>query len=194
LAAKESGHPPDSKAEQGGSLSGYQTGCELLSTNTEGIIMKQQHGFTLIELMIVVAIIGILAAIAIPAYQDYTVRSKISEGLNMAGAAKLAVAETYDSTGLMPTGGNASFGLPQPASISAQYVSSIAVGNDGGGGDGVIEITYRPSIGGNPAIGTTDGGQVIWLTPITSNAGTMDWSCTSGTDIINKYLPANCRH
>ena len=75
--------------------------------------MKQQKGFTLIELMIVIAIIGILAAIAIPAYQDYTIRSKVSEGLNLAGAAKLAVAETYDSKGGMPTQGNISYGLPQ---------------------------------------------------------------------------------
>jgi type IV pilus assembly protein PilA len=157
--------------------------------------MKQQHGFTLIELMIVVAIIGILAAIAIPAYQDYTVRSKISEGLNMAGAAKLAVAETYDSNGLMPAGGNASFGLPGPTSISAQYVTQIEVNAaTTPAGSGSITITYDPTnIGGNPPI-TTGTSDLIVLTPITVNGGTMDWSCTTGTTVINKYLPANCRH
>ena len=80
--------------------------------------MKLQKGFTLIELMIVIAIIGILAAIAIPAYQDYTIRSKVSEGLNMAGAAKLAVAETFDSQGTFMTS-NSDYGLPAAASISA---------------------------------------------------------------------------
>ena len=80
--------------------------------------MKLQKGFTLIELMIVIAIIGILAAIAIPAYQDYTIRSKVSEGLNMAGAAKLAVAETFDSQGVFMSD-NGSYGLPGAASISA---------------------------------------------------------------------------
>jgi prepilin-type N-terminal cleavage/methylation domain-containing protein len=93
-----------------------------LQFNThEGITMKQQHGFTLIELMIVIAIIGILAAIAIPAYQDYTIRSKVSEGLNMAGAAKLAVAETFDSSGKFPSVDNVSYGLPAARSITGTY-------------------------------------------------------------------------
>jgi type IV pilus assembly protein PilA len=142
--------------------------------------MKQQKGFTLIELMIVIAIIGILAAIAIPAYQDYIVRSKISEGLNMAGAAKLAVAETFDSTGTMPTV-NASAGLPSAGSITGTYVSSIGLSTNG-----LITISYNSSIGGNP---TANGGKLT-LTP-TSGVGSMSWVCAS--TIANKYLPANCR-
>jgi type IV pilus assembly protein PilA len=149
--------------------------------------MKQQQGFTLIELMIVVAIIGILAAIAIPAYQDYTVRAKVSEGLNLAGAAKLAVAETYDSKGRMPTGANASYGLPGAASISSQYVSSIAVAAN----TGVITITYSQLLGGNPSA----NGKTILLEPITANEGAMDWDCTdtATADMQSKYRPSECR-
>ncbi len=143
--------------------------------------MKQQKGFTLIELMIVIAIIGILAAIAIPAYQDYTVRSKVSEGLNLAGAAKLAVSEVYDSLGTMPTN-QASYGLPQADSISGTYVSSVAVTG------GVITIAYLTTVGGTP----NQGGNNIVITPDTSSGGSVKWDCRAGS-ILDKYRPANCR-
>jgi type IV pilus assembly protein PilA len=147
--------------------------------------MKLQKGFTLIELMIVIAIIGILAAIAIPAYQDYTIRSKVSEGLNMAGAAKLAVSETVQSLGSFPSLGNASYGLPTAASIQGTYVSSITVGSTG-----AITIEYNSNVGGNP----TANGEDIVLTPDTSSVGSVQWTCNgTGTTMPNKYLPANCR-
>jgi type IV pilus assembly protein PilA len=155
-----------------------------LQFNThEGITMKQQHGFTLIELMIVIAIIGILAAIAIPAYQDYTIRSKVSEGLNMAGAAKLAVAETFDSNGVFPSQPNVSYGLPQAASINGTYVSSITAAAT----SGLITIEYKTI-----ATGKVDSGDTVLLTPDTSAAGAMKWVCSS-TTINERFLPANCR-
>jgi type IV pilus assembly protein PilA len=151
--------------------------------------MKLQKGFTLIELMIVIAIIGILAAIAIPAYQDYTVRAKVSEGLNLAGAAKLAVSETYDSTGAMPTS-QAQAGLPAAASITGNYVSSVGVTAT----TGVITISYKAAgLGGNPTANST----TIDLIPNT-NAGSVEWDCkfasaVSGSPTPSKYRPANCR-
>jgi len=138
----------------------------------------------------VVAIIGILAAIAIPAYQDYTVRAKVSEGLNLAGAAKLAVAETYDSKGRMPNGVNISYGLPSAGSISSQYVSSIGVGST----TGIITITYSNLLGGNPSA----NGKLLILAPITANEGAMDWDCTdslvtNSNPMQSKYRPSECR-
>jgi len=88
--------------------------------------MKKQQGFTLIELMIVVAIIGILAAIAIPAYQDYTIRAQVSEGLNLSGGAKAAVTEFFQDRGILPAD-NATAGLAAAAAIQGKYVGSVTV-------------------------------------------------------------------
>ena len=130
--------------------------------------------------MIVIAIIGILAAIAIPAYQDYTVRAKVSEGISLASAAKLAVAETYDAQGTMP-GTNTAAGLPAAVSISGSNVTSVTVG-----ANGLITILYAAS-----GLSTTANSTNITLSP-TANPGSMVWDCTGGTTPA-KYRPANCR-
>ena len=143
---------------------------------------KVQQGFTLIELMIVVAIIGILAAVAIPAYQDYTIRAKVTEGLSLAGAAKVAVSETYSSRGAVG-GINISYGLPLAASISGNSVASIGVA-----GSGVITITYNAAgLGGTP---TANGGLVTMVPSFL--AGGVKWNCKGGS-MPAKYRPAQCR-
>ena len=144
--------------------------------------MKKQQGFTLIELMIVVAIIGILAAIAIPAYQDYTIRAQVSEGLNLSGGAKAAVTEYYQDSGNLATD-NSEAGLEAAGEITGKYVTQVEVGATA---DGVIEVTY--GLDANQII----SGDTLILTPDTASAGSVVWACSS-TDLANKHLPAACR-
>ena len=141
--------------------------------------MKKQQGFTLIELMIVVAIIGILAAIAIPAYQDYTIRAQVSEGINLASGAKAAIAEYFMDKGVLPAN-NGEAGLEAPANIVGNYASSVTVAA------GVVTVAYS-GVDVNAQI----LGQNLTLTP-TTNAGSVQWACLRGT-LAAKHVPSACR-
>ena len=140
-----------------------------------------QRGFTLIELKIVVAIIGILAAIAIPQYQDYTIRARVSEGVNMASSAKTSVAEFINTNQVFPLN-NSSAGVTSPTST---FVTGITVAT------GVITVALSSA----NSLGTA-GSTSFVLSPVVDSASTsVSWTCqpatTSGTPL--KYLPANCR-
>jgi len=137
-----------------------------------------QQGFTLIELMIVVAIIGILAAVAIPAYQDYTVRARVSEAINIASGPKTSISEYFISQGNLPGTNSTPFSTDVSA---AENVQSL----DWNGS--VIQITLASTVGGNP----NQGGNILELSPITS-AGGVGWNCrTNNVDV--QYLPASCQ-
>jgi len=142
---------------------------------------RVQQGFTLIELMIVVAIIGILAAIAIPAYQDYTIRAQVSEGLNLSGGAKAAVTEYYQDQGTFPTS-NAEAGLEAAANITGKYVATVTVVDPG-----LIQVAY-----GGPDVNANINGAVLTMTP-TNQGGSVSWACTGDATLVAKWLPAACR-
>jgi type IV pilus assembly protein PilA len=159
------------------------------------MLKATQKGFTLIELMIVVAIIGILAAIAIPAYQDYTIRAQVTEGLNLAGAVKAGVAETYAQRGVWPAN-NTEAGLDAtPTNISGKYVNGIEVNA------GVITITY-----GKQANNAINSNTLI-ITPGISNNSDVAWVCgahatpagittpvaPAAGSLLEKYRPNVCR-
>jgi type IV pilus assembly protein PilA len=170
---------------------------------------KLQKGFTLIELMIVVAIIGILAAIAIPAYQDYTVRAQVSEGMNLAAAAKAAVSEYFLNRGKAPATRTEAGMSANKADTSGKYVASVDVAN------GNILVTY----GNEASTQLTNGPQTLGLTPYETKDLSVAWKCgaapipantnlmgtAGGVNVavnndgslaaanMQKYLPAACR-
>jgi type IV pilus assembly protein PilA len=163
-----------------------------------------QKGFTLIELMIVVAIIGILAAIAIPAYQDYTIRAQVSEGMNLAAAAKAAVSETFLNRGVAPANRTAAGMSANAVDTRGKYVSSVTVTG------GVITVQY-----GGTEVNAAIANATLGLTPYVTADNSVAWKCgaaivpggnltvmpgaavnngTLGDNAsMNKYLPAACR-
>jgi type IV pilus assembly protein PilA len=140
---------------------------------------KIQKGFTLIELMIVVAIIGILAAIAIPAYSDYTERAKVSELVTLASACKGSVSEYYQSEGVFPTD-NDEGGCTNTAT---DKITSITVTGNGAV-SGTITVVS--------ALSKATGNYVLVGTPVSATDDSVEWACNTST-IDAKYLPANCR-
>jgi type IV pilus assembly protein PilA len=161
-----------------------------------------QKGFTLIELMIVIAIIGILAAIAIPAYQNYTIRAQVTEGISMAAGWKTAISEYYAQNGAFPTGSTtAAAGAAGKVSVSGnsvgKYVSAITVT-----GNGIIQVTY----GGSQASAKLPNTSILTFVPGTDLNNDVIWVCgsaatptnvtlagvTTGTNISAAYLPTSC--
>jgi type IV pilus assembly protein PilA len=158
--------------------------------------MKHDHGgFTLIELMIAVAIVGILAAVALPAYQRYTIRAQIAEGTVLVASAKNAVASTYTADGIAPVNRETAGLTATATDTQGKYVASVEIDN------GVINVVF-----GNDAHSTISGG-TLSLIPHLSEDDTVSWQCgnatppvnnpmgstANGTNINLAYLPAHCR-
>lgn len=141
--------------------------------------MMQYRGFTLIELMVTIAIISLLASIALPAYQDYTARAQIAEGISLSTQAKLAIANYYANSGAFPAS-NLEAGMAPAVSIIGRYVASVSVGNS----NGEISVVFSGSA--NAKI----SGLALTLQAVDNN-GSLRWQCGGGID--PRYLPAVCR-
>jgi len=139
---------------------------------------NRNSGFTLIELMIVIAILAILMAIAIPTYQNFTVRTKVSEGIYLIAGAKTAVAETFQTSGAVPDHASTNY----PTTIQTQYVDSIVIAGDG---SGAITATTRDT-GANPDV-------VVTYTPTLTSGSPVTWTCSldQGEPV---FVPAACRN
>jgi type IV pilus assembly protein PilA len=175
--------------------------------------VNKTHGFTLIELMIVVAIIGILAAIALPAYQDYTVRTKISEGIIAVSSAKVAASEGFQTDGIVGLKGAATVWMARPATeYSSKYISAVTMNAVA---PYEIKATVLATVASNNGLPTGINGQTLVLTPNVNKAiptaasqGAIDWACSSLTNstatargftsiatgtLLSKYAPSECR-
>ncbi|WP_279610003.1 pilin [Burkholderia contaminans] len=147
--------------------------------NLNTIKAGTQKGFTLIELMITVAIVGILAAVALPAYQDYTIRSQVAEGFTLAEGAKTNVSEYFANAGTLPADGPTA----NYAGATGKYVTGVAVAN------GAITSTFGGSSNAKIVGGT------ITLTPAPdATTGVLNWTCSyDGTKVVQKYVPSSCK-
>lgn len=150
--------------------------------------MKLHRGFTLIELMIVVAIIAILAAIAISQYQDYVAKAQVSEAFSIADGMKTKIAEVYTQTAVCPLNGAAGSGIPAAASIAGKYIAqTVTAGVPSAGGGCTLTMTFKP-VG---SVSTALAARTIVFTLAGVDSGPARWECSSA--IADKYLPQTCQ-